>query len=152
MTAPTPLMIPSTSMSFTGPSGMWVAMKPPSRLTAASIQSIGYCPMTNVAVNITSRIRKKMGKPRYLFVSTLSMRCVVWYVSFLSPVEKPASSSAPWMKPYLASMMAVSLSLPVSSFTRAAAVSRCRKISAESPSGAMSCSTSLSCSRSLMAR
>ena len=37
----------------------------------------------------------KIGKPRYRFVITLSMRCVIWYVSLFWPVAYEASLRAP---------------------------------------------------------
>ena len=70
-------MAPSTSMAFTGPSGKALFKTSEIHATPASIQSMGYCPRLNVAVNITKRIRKKSGKPRYLFVRILSIVRVV---------------------------------------------------------------------------
>ena len=159
MTEPTPPTTPSTSIERRGPSGMAEPSQSPSQPTPASIQSMGYCPSEKVVWNITKRIRKKMGKPSHRFDSTLSIRCVARYVSSFVPVRKPASVSAPLMKPYFASMMAVSASVPVSSSTRAAAVSRAASSRLRS-SGRCSlaiwwvtyCSTDVSFSSSLMAR
>ena len=67
MTAPTPPMHPSTSMERMGPSGNVDPISSPSHSTPASIQSMGYCPKENVVWNMTNRIRKKIGKPTYLF-------------------------------------------------------------------------------------
>ena len=42
ITAPTPPIIPSTSIDFNGPSSIELVMKPPSKLIPSSNQSIGY--------------------------------------------------------------------------------------------------------------
>ena len=52
MTAPTPPMTPSTSMSFRGPSAMVRLTKRPNHSTPMSIQSIGYWPSVKVTSNI----------------------------------------------------------------------------------------------------
>ena len=77
MTAPTPPIIPSTSIDRRGPSAMVPPIHWPSHATPVSIQSIGYCPRAKVVWNMMNRIRKKMGNPTYLFDSTLSIMCVV---------------------------------------------------------------------------
>ena len=57
-------------LAVTGPSGIWCEMILPNQATAASIQSMGYCPTVKVAKNMMNSIRIKIGKPRYLFVMT----------------------------------------------------------------------------------
>ena len=68
--------------------------------------------------------RMKMGNPSHLLLMRASSRWVVLYMFFLVPILYCASSKAPRIKPYLASMMAVSESSPVSSSTRRTAWSR----------------------------
>ena len=65
----------------------------------------------------------------YLFVTSASRMCVVWYVSACDPSSHPASCSAPCMMPYFAFMMAVSLSSFVSIMMYSAALSRVAIIS-----------------------
>ena len=154
ITLPTPAMAPSTMSERSEPSAMWLSTKLPSHATPVSIQSIGYCPSENVVWNITNSNRKKMGKPTYLFESMSSRRCVVRYVSAFVPWRNSASISAPCMKPYFESIMAVSESTFVSSITRAEALSRAASIARAFP--AFVCLTMLamcvSCSRSFRAR
>ena len=76
MTAPTPPITPSTSMSFTGPSGIVVLMNSPSHDTPSSIHPLGISPSTKVAENMMNSSRMKIGKPTYLLVRILSMRWV----------------------------------------------------------------------------
>ena len=52
MTEPTPPTTPSTSMSFTGPSGRNVVSREPRASMAPSIHPIGYSPIVNVAQNM----------------------------------------------------------------------------------------------------
>ena len=77
ITAPTPPITPSTSIAFSGPSGIVWLIHSPNAPTPTSIQSIGYCPMEKVTWNITYSKKKKSGKPKYLFVNSLSITCVV---------------------------------------------------------------------------
>ena len=53
MTDPTPPTTPSTSIAFSGPSGIVAVSRSPVQATKASIQSIGYCPRVKVTSNIT---------------------------------------------------------------------------------------------------
>ena len=64
ITPPTPPTIPSTSISFNGPSDMLLRIKSPICPTSHSIPIIGYSPRTNVPSNIKYMKRKKIGYPQ----------------------------------------------------------------------------------------
>ena len=63
MTEPTPLNMPSMTMSFSGPSGIAAASADDRRLTSFSISSMGYSPTVNVMLNIMKMMKRKMGNP-----------------------------------------------------------------------------------------
>ena len=132
ITPPTPPTIPSTTMSFSTPSGMtrWSAVL--SHATALSIQSIGYCPTTNVAQNIRNIMAKKIGKPMNLFVARTSRICVRRF-----PLRVPGvyvSASAPATKPYFSAATIDEISSPFMLSIRPLSLSRRRMIGLLDPS------------------
>ena len=108
ITLPTPPMIPSTSISFSGPSLIVSLMKLPNKSTNHSIAIIGYSPMVNVPSNIRYINRKKIGNPHILCMKMESNTFVVCCCSKWLSVK--VSFNAPLIKPYLASVIADSLS------------------------------------------
>ena len=64
ITPPTPPTIPSTSISFNGPSDILLRIKSPICSTSHSIPIMGYSPSTNVPSNIKYINRKKIGYPQ----------------------------------------------------------------------------------------
>ena len=62
-TLPTPPMMPSTSMAFTGPSGRRLPIVSPIHPKKESSQSCGYEPSQKVAMNMMASMRMNMGKP-----------------------------------------------------------------------------------------
>ncbi len=108
-TAPTPPIIPSTTNERQAPSGIIPLNRLPKASNPAAIQSCGYAPSQNVTLNISHISSINRGKPSHLFTISLSSLRVRLLASFLPSVK--VSCSAPEMKPYFASLMAVSASI-----------------------------------------
>ncbi len=83
-TLPTPAITPSTTRSFSHPSGRSEPIAEPIQPTRASIQSIGYWPMVKVAQKVNQSRRMKIGKASHLLVTTASMRSVSVRRGFVS--------------------------------------------------------------------
>ena len=128
ITPPTPPITPSMSISFTGPSGMYVLMRSPINPTPASIQSIGYCPMVKVAQNISHIMNMKIGNPNSLLVTTASIIAVV-LASSLSSVWS-VSRSPPDTNPYFELAITVAISSSCDFSISATSESRSALISA----------------------
>src|SRR5574344_1993638 len=98
MTPPTPPTMPSTTKSLSTPLGNVVFSSSENQPTSESIHPIGYLPNEKVHSNMIPTKKRKIGKPRYLLVTNLS----IVFVSFRSSVLLMTSVSvrAPVMNPY----------------------------------------------------
>ena len=137
-------------MSFNGPSDMLLFIRFPNASTNHSIPIIGYSPSTNVPSNMIYMKRKKIGYPHIRCVTIESSTFVICAFSWWLSVK--VSFSAPLIKPYLASVIADSLSSFNAVITRFAAFSRIRIISSALGKVRIIRSTSGSFSKSLIAR
>ena len=119
--------MPSTNISFNGPSVILLRIKSPICSTNHSIPIIGYSPSTKVPSNIRYMKRKKIGYPQIRWVTMESNTFVVCACSKWLSVK--VSFSAPLIKPYFASVIADSQSSFIVSCTRLTILSRIRRIS-----------------------
>ena len=77
ITLPTPLIIPSTNMSFNGPLGIRPFIERLIHATPASIQFMGYSPKVKVVKKVSQIKKMKIGNPKSLWVINVSIISVV---------------------------------------------------------------------------